>query len=68
MEDIDPNTYALVRGEILLEVLYTMANLFASHVHLLESPLIQEDPNYIDLMTKISNLENDMLNKSIRTN
>ena len=68
MEDIDPNTYALVRGEILLEVLYTMANLFASHVHLLESPLIQADPNYIDLMTKISNLENDMLNKSIRTN
>jgi hypothetical protein len=68
LDDIDPNSYALVRGEILLDVLYTMANLFASHVHLLESPLIQADPNYIDLMTKISNLENDMLNKSIRMN
>jgi hypothetical protein len=68
LEDIDPNSYALVRGEVLLDVLYTMANLFASHIHLLESPLIQEDPNYIELMTKISNLENDMLNKSIRMN
>jgi hypothetical protein len=68
LEDIDPNSYALVRGEILLDVLYTMANLFASHIHLMESPLIQEDPNYIELMTKISNLENDMLNKSIRMN
>ena len=68
LDDIEPNSYALVRGEILLEVLYTMANLFASHVHLIESPLIQADPNYIDLMTKISNLENDMLNKSIRMN
>ena len=68
LDDIDPNSYALVRGEILLDVLYTMANLFASHIHLLESPLIQEDPNYIDLMTKISNLKNDMLNKSIRIN
>ena len=68
LDDIEPNSYALVRGEILLEVLYTMAILFASHVHLIESPLIQADPNYIDLMTKISNLENDMLNKSIRMN
>ena len=68
LDDIEPNSYALVRGEILLEILYTMANLFASHVHLIESPLIQADPNYIDLMTKISNLENDMLNKSIRMN
>ena len=68
LDDIEPNSYALVRGEILLDVLYTMANLFASHIHLLESPLIQADPNYIDLIEKISNLENDMLNKSIRMN
>jgi len=68
LDDIEPNSYALVRGEILLDVLYTIANLFASHVHLLETPLIQSDPNYIDLITKISNLENDMLNKSIRMN
>jgi hypothetical protein len=68
LDDIDPNSYAIVRGEILLDILYTIANLFSSHVHLLESPLIQADPNYIDLMEKISNLENDMLNKSIRIN
>lgn len=68
LESIDPNTFSLVRGEVLLQVLYSMANLFASHVHLMETPLIQSDPNYIDLMTKISNLEADMLNSSIKIN
>jgi hypothetical protein len=68
LDDIEPNSYALVRGEILLEILYKIADLFSSHVHLMESPLIKADPNYMDLMEKISNLENDMLNKSIRIN
>jgi len=69
MDDIDPNSYSLVRGEVLLDVLYSMANLFASHVHLgLENPLLQEDSNYIDMMTKVSYLESLMLNKSIRIN
>lgn len=68
METINPNTYSLVRGEVLLDVLYSISYLFASHVHLMETPLIQSDPNYIDLMTKISNLESDMLNSSIKIN
>jgi hypothetical protein len=68
LESIEPNTFSLVRGEVLLQVLYSVANLFASHVHLMETPLIQSDPNYIDLMTKISNLEGDMLNSSIKIN
>jgi len=68
LEKIDPNTFSAVRGEVLLDVLYSMANLFASHIHLMETPLIQSDPNYIDLMTKISNLEGDMLNSSIKIN
>ena len=68
MEDIHPNTYALVRGEILLDVLVTITKLFASHVHLIETPLIQSDKNFIDLLDKIQNLEKDMLNNSIRIN
>ena len=68
LDDIDPNSYSLVRGEVLLDVLYSMADLFASHVHLIESPLIQSDQNYIDMMTKVSYLESLMLNKSIRIN
>ena len=68
LESIEPNTFSLVRGEVLLKVLESIANLFASHVHLMETPLIQSDPNYIDLMTKISNLEADMLNSSIKIN
>jgi len=34
----------------------------------MEKPLLQDDPNYIDLQTKISNLEADMLNSSIKIN
>lgn len=68
MEDIEPNTYAIVRGEILMDVLITITKLFASHVHLLESPLIQADKNFQDLLNQIQNLEKDMLNKSIRIN
>ena len=68
LDDIQPNTYALVRGEILLDVLKTITDLFTSHTHLIETPLIQSDPNYIELLRKINNLENVMLNKSIRTN
>jgi hypothetical protein len=68
LDDVDPNTYALVRGEILLDILKNIADLFSSHVHLVETPLIQSDPNYLELIRKINNLENDMLNKSIRIN
>jgi hypothetical protein len=68
LDDIDPNTYGTVRGEILLDILYTITKLFSSHVHLLETPLIQSDPNFKDLIEKITNLEHDMLNKSIRIN
>ena len=68
LDDVEPNTYALVRGEILLDILKNVADLFSSHVHLVETPLIQSDPNYLELIRKINNLENDMLNKSIRIN
>ena len=32
------------------------------------TPLIQSDPNFIELQKQINTLENDMLNKSIRIN
>ena len=68
IKDIEPNTYALVRGEVLIEVLQSMIKLITSHQHNLMGPLVQTDPNFVNLMKKISTLENDMLNKSIRTN
>jgi hypothetical protein len=68
LEKIDPNTYRTVRGDVLLKFLKTVYNLFESHVHNMATPLIQADPNFIDLQTQISTLENDMLNNSIRIN
>jgi hypothetical protein len=68
IKDIEPNTYALVRGEVLIDVLQSMIKLITSHQHNLMGPLVQTDPSFVNLMKKISTLENDMLNKSIRTN
>ena len=68
IKDIEPNTYGLVRGEVLIDVLNSIINLMISHQHNLMGPLVQTDPSFVNLMKKISTLENDMLNKSIRTN
>jgi hypothetical protein len=68
IKDIEPNTYALVRGEVLIDVLQSIIKLMVSHQHNLMGPLVQTDPSFVNLMKKITTLENDMLNKSIRTN
>jgi hypothetical protein len=68
IKDIEPNTYALVRGEVLVNVLRSMMDLFESHQHNLTDPLVKEDPNFIRLQSQITTLENDMLNNSIRIN
>jgi hypothetical protein len=68
IEDIHPNTYAVVRGEILLDILSTMMDLLESHQHQPTEPLVKSDPNYVRLQKQISTLANDLLNKSIRIN
>lgn len=68
IKDIEPNTYSMVRGEELIEVLKVMRDLFESHIHNITTPLIKSDPNFIKLEEKINNLENIILNKSIRIN
>jgi hypothetical protein len=68
IKDIEPNTYALVRGEVLVDVLHSIVDLMESHRHQPTEPLSQLDPNYKKLIDKINTLENDMLNNSIRIN
>lgn len=68
VQDIEPNTYATVRGEVLVDILKAMMDLFESHQHNLTDPLVKEDPNFIRLQSQINTLENDLLNKSIRIN
>jgi hypothetical protein len=68
IEDIEPNTYALVRGEILVDILKCMSDLLESHQHQPTEPLVKSDPNFIRLQKQINTLENDLLNTSIRIN
>jgi hypothetical protein len=68
VEDIRPNTYAMVRGEILLDVLTTIVDLLESHQHQPTEPMVKSDPNFIRLQQQISTLQNDLLNESIRIN
>jgi hypothetical protein len=68
IRDIEPNTYALPRGEVLIDILKSMMDLFESHQHNLTDPLVKEDPNFVRLQNQINTLENDLLNNSIRIN
>ena len=69
LNKIEPNTYALVRGEILLEFLRAMYNVLTSHVHNINKPYARTDYDAHNIMEDLFNkLENDLLNISIRTN
>ena len=65
---IEPNTYALVRGEVLTDLIRSIFDLLQSHEHNVVGPLVQNDKNFLKLQEKINTLENDLLNSSIRIN
>lgn len=65
---IEPNTYAMVRGENLYNVLIAIKNLLDTHIHNINKPLVQTDDNWIKLNDLIETLRNDLLNDSIRIN
>lgn len=68
IKNIDPKTYATVRGENLYNVLIAFKNIMDSHVHNINDPLEKGDPNWLKLDELISTLRNDLLNDSIRIN
>lgn len=68
---IDPTgyTYSLVRGEKLVEVLRSIVQVMFTHKHNLNDAVKNPtDKDGIELLRLIQNLENDILNKSVRTN
>lgn len=65
---IEPNTYAMVRGENLYELLIAMINLINSHIHNINEPLVKTDRNWEILMELANSMRNDLLNDSIRIN
>ena len=70
VEDIEPNTYALVRGDNLVELLNTLIAVFEKHQHNVIGPpvLNSEFEEYVKLTKLKDNIINDLLNKSIRIN
>lgn len=66
--DIEPNTYSMVRGELLVKIIRAMRDLFLSHVHGICTPMVLPDPKYTELENLLKNLETDLLNQSIRIN
>lgn len=66
--NIDPNTYSMVRGEILLDLLKSLRSVIFSHVHQINKPPVTSDPNLIEFDKLMTTLEDELLNKSIRIN
>lgn len=65
---IEPNTYAMVRGENLYNLIIAFKNLMDSHIHNINEPPVQTDPNWVKLNNLIETLRNDLLNDSLRIN
>jgi len=70
IKKIEPNTYATVRGENLVNVLRAIVNVIFTHRHNINKSIIGQ-PTYDDgnkLRDLIKTLENDILNNAIRIN
>jgi len=65
---IEPNTYGMVRGENLYNLIIAIKNLLDSHIHNINEPLVKTDPNWVKLNELIETLRNDLLNDSLRIN
>lgn len=69
ISDIEPKTYALVRGENLLKFLEAMYLVLTTHRHNLLKPYARTQYEEHNLLEKLfNNLKNDILNNSIRMN
>lgn len=68
MKKINPNSYAMVRGENLYNLLIAIINLLHSHVHNINDPLERGDPNWDKLNNLVQSMRGDILNDSIRIN
>jgi len=69
VEQIDPNTYALVRGENLIRLLTSFIQVFKTHQHNVVDTYVTTGNSLSDEFEKlVSTMKNDLLNGSIRIN
>jgi hypothetical protein len=67
-DDINPHTYATVRGDKLVKLIESIVDLIYSHQHNVIGPPVPTDPNYIRLQVLMSSIKQDILNDQIRIN
>jgi len=68
LKDIDPNTYALVRGETLMRLITLMYKYITEHKHNIVSLPIVEKQLKSELEQMINTMEQSLVNQSIRIN
>lgn len=69
IKNIDPNTFSTVRGENLLTLIRAIIDVLYNHIHNINEPMVKGTYNdYLKLNELLKNLENDLLNNSIRIN
>lgn len=69
LQKIEPNTFSTVRGENLILLIQAMAKVLFNHRHNLTKPMVKIGYNeYDQLVELLKNMENDILNKSVKIN
>jgi hypothetical protein len=69
LKSIDVNSFSLVRGENLIEILKAMLKVLFNHRHNLTKPMVKIGyDEYDSLIELIKTMENDLLNNSIKIN
>ena len=65
---INPNTYSMVRGDVLINLLQLMYTFLIGHVHNINDPAMHLEKLENDLREMINKMGTDLVNQSIRIN
>jgi len=68
LSDILPNTYAIVRGEILIQLINLMYKFLTEHVHNINDVPIYKPESVMELKNMIDTMEGSLVNQKIRIN
>lgn len=68
LSDIEPNTFTMVRGEILIKLIQLMYEILDGHTHNINDKAIYKESKEDELREMINSMQTDLVNQSIRIN
>jgi len=68
LSDIEPKTFAMVRGEMLIKLIDLMYEILDGHTHNINDKAIYEENKEDELREMINSMRIDLVNQSIRIN